>query len=313
MLHITNGDHAAHTIQASGVPGRIIPWREVLHEGPVPGGISDAELGRVRARFIAGRGWATAEQAAAELAERDGWLAGAADQSEVVLWFEHDLYDQLELIQLLDWFAVHPVPRLTLVNPPEYLGPAAPGRLAVLFERRSTVTGEQLALGGRAWAAFRERTPRAMAALLDEDLAALPFLAASLRRLLEQLPGADDGLSRSERQILRGVEDGPRAAGELFQLHNAQEDPVWLGDAAFVEYLRGLAAEPRPLLHMRGGGDERWHQGAVSITGDGLAVLCGAEDAVALRGVDRWLGGVHLEGRAGVWRWDRAAGRVACR
>ena len=24
---------------------------------------------------------------------------------EVVLWFEHDLYDQLQLIQLLDWFS----------------------------------------------------------------------------------------------------------------------------------------------------------------------------------------------------------------
>jgi hypothetical protein len=313
MLHITNGDSAAHRIRAASVPGTVIPWREVLHEGPVPGGLSFAELSRLRARFIADHEWATLEEAEKGFAERDGWLAGAAGHPEVVLWFEHDLYDQLELIQLLDWFAEHPPTRLTLVNPAEYLGLATPERLAELFAAREPVTDAQLDLGRRAWAAFQSDSPEAMARMIDEDTAALPFLAGAFRRLLEQFPGVDDGLSRSERQILRGIEAEPRTAGELFHLHNAQEEPVWLGDSTFVDYLRSLAAEPTPLLRFEGSWDDAWHRGTVTLTDAGRSVVSAVDDAVALRGIDRWQGGVHLQGSGPVWRWDREAGRLARR
>jgi hypothetical protein len=33
-------------------------------------------------------------------------------------------------------------------------------------------------------------------------------------------------------------------------------------------------------------------------------VLAGGVDQVALNGIDRWIGGVHLRGRHVQWRWD---------
>jgi len=33
-------------------------------------------------------------------------------------------------------------------------------------------------------------------------------------------------------------------------------------------------------------------------------VLAGRADQIALNGIDRWIGGVHLTGRDGGWRWD---------
>jgi hypothetical protein len=33
-------------------------------------------------------------------------------------------------------------------------------------------------------------------------------------------------------------------------------------------------------------------------------VLAADADLVALGGIDRWIGGVHLNGRAARWRWD---------
>jgi len=314
MLHITNGDCAARVIQASGAEGEVLVWLEVLHEGPVPGDLPLDELTAVRSRFFAGLGWDDEDAAEVRLAERDRRLRAAATEDEVVLWFEHDLYDQLQLIQLLDWFAEHPAPLLTLINPAEYLGSAEPTRLAGLFAVREAVTADQLTLGSRAWAAFRSPTPEAMERLLSGDTAALPFLAAAFRRLLEQLPGADDGLSRSERQVLDALSQQPRTGAELFQMHNALEDPVWLGDAPFADYLRDLAAEPHSLIApVDAGRSERWDHRAYSLTADGRDVLEGRADAISLRGIDRWQGGVHLHGRGPVWRWDRVAGRVTRR
>jgi hypothetical protein len=53
MLCITNGDSAAALIELSGVSGDVLPWRDVLHEGPDPSGLSFDELREVRANFIA--------------------------------------------------------------------------------------------------------------------------------------------------------------------------------------------------------------------------------------------------------------------
>ncbi len=36
----------------------------------------------------------------------------------------------------------------------------------------------------------------------------------------------------------------------------------------------------------------------------GARVLAGQADQTALNGIDRWIGGVHLQGHHVPWRWD---------
>ena len=44
-LHVTNGDLVAGRIAESGLSGDVLPWRDALHEGPVPAGLSLDEIG----------------------------------------------------------------------------------------------------------------------------------------------------------------------------------------------------------------------------------------------------------------------------
>ena len=75
---------------------------------------------------------------------RDRALARFHDHDEVILWFEHDLYDQLQLIQLLDWFAQQELEetRLSLICIDHFfgLGQLTPVQLASLFNTRQEVT-----------------------------------------------------------------------------------------------------------------------------------------------------------------------------
>jgi hypothetical protein len=302
MLHVTNGDAAAEVIRASEIGGEVLPWRDVLHDGPVPAGLSLPELGVVRAECIASGGWGPAEELRREFAQRDATLGDYASHHEVVLWFEHDLYDQLQLIQLLGFFADAELggTRLSLVCGAEYLGLSTPGRLAARFAERQPVTEAQLALGRAAWAAFRAPDPREVERIIAGDTAALPFLGAALVRLLEQYPSTRNGLSRTEQQALEAIDGGARTVREAFAAHQRREEPIWLGDSSFAKYLEALADGDRPLLSLNG---------SVELTEDGRAVLAGREDRVRLSGIDRWLGGVHLAGRD-VWRWDAEAGRL---
>ena len=59
----------------------------------------------MRARYIATRQWATYHDAIRKAREWDATLESFADYDEIVLWFEHDLFDQLLLIRHLEWFS----------------------------------------------------------------------------------------------------------------------------------------------------------------------------------------------------------------
>lgn len=203
MLHITNGDAAAERIHQTNIPGAILPWRDVLHEGPVPARLTLDELREVRARFIAEQGWGGFDEVLRGFADRDQVLAQWRAHTEVVLWFEHDLYDQLQLIQVLDWFAQKEeqqpvgVTQLGLVCVGEYLVTLAAEQLSALYRNRRPVSVTELRLGRQAWSAFRSPDPQQIAAFLQEDLAALPFLEGALRRHLQQFSSVWNGLSRN--------------------------------------------------------------------------------------------------------------------
>ena len=40
------------------------------------------------------------------------------------------------------------------------------------------------------------------------------------------------------------------------------------------------------------------------LTDTGARVLAGEADQIALNGIDRWIGGVHLQGHHVPWHWD---------
>jgi len=312
VLHVTNGDSAAERIRSAGIAGDVLPWRDVLHEGPVPGRLGFAQLREVRARFLAERGWATEAEALHDLTERDAVLDGSADRAEVVLWFEHDLYDQLQLVQILHRLATQgPDPdRLTLACEAEYLGMMSTDRIRALHARRTNVTREQVGLAAAAWMVFTGTEAARIESLLEHDTSALPFLGAALRRHLEEFPSKRHGLSRSEQQALEVIAEGAETLGDAFpQAHHQREEAVFLGDTVFAWYLERMSRVPVPLLTFDDGspiaapraGDAPqtfWRRRA-EITEAGRAVLAGRENAIALNGIDRWLGGVHLEAQPG--------------
>src|SRR4051812_16688535 len=201
-LHVTNGDSTVRGIAETGLPGRIIAWRDVLHEGPVPD-VGDDERRRIRAAFVGG--------GPAGFAERDGILD--AHPGAFMLWFEADLYDQLQLAEVLARLARRRVApeRITLVSVGEHTGIAHFGglgeldgaQLARLAEQAATpLTAEGLALGTRAWAALTAPAPRGGGEMARVRSGELRFLGEAFDRLAREYPSNRDGLSLTERRLL---------------------------------------------------------------------------------------------------------------
>jgi hypothetical protein len=105
-LHVTNGSSAGDTL-ASFVDGPVAITCDVLHEGPAPRVDGDAWYD-TRARFLADEVASNVEAIRADLARSDRTIleqvekGARGERHDIVLWFEHDLFDQLLLIRTLD-------------------------------------------------------------------------------------------------------------------------------------------------------------------------------------------------------------------
>jgi hypothetical protein len=306
LLHITNGDSVLSTFRQVRFPGRYLAWKDALHDGPVPHTGSLADLSDIRARTLADFGWGTYETLRADFAERDRTLEDFRKFEEVVLWFEHDLYDQLQLIQLLDWFAQQEMAKVRLsivqinshagVKDFQGLGQLSGTQLARLFPLRRTAVPEQLAIATDAWAAFRSATPEALVEFLQVNHPEMPFLRDALLRHCEEYPWTTDGLSRTQRQILQAVQSGAKTKQEIYLASRKQEIAAW-GDSSVYLRLNALTVAPEPLLRIAG---DRYE-----LTPSGQSLLEAGGDYIAMRGgIDSWFGGVHLLGQQADWRWN---------
>jgi hypothetical protein len=281
MLHITNGDSAGGTIRMSGVTGTVLPWRDVLHEGPLPAGLTLREMSRLRAEFIGSAEWgAPGPDIEEEFRARDATLLKSLEEDEVVLWFEADLYDQLQILQVLDWFAGQgaELPPLSLICIGEYpgftrfdgLGQLSPAQMFGLFPERKLVRRQQLDLARAGWAAVTSATPEALQHLLTRSTGALEFLAPALVRLLEEYPWTTNGLSRTENQVLQVVADGASRFAAIFPACAALEERVFMGDSVLWDRLLALTKGKGAALAVDGS--------EVSLTALGRAYLEGQAD-----------------------------------
>jgi DNA-binding transcriptional MerR regulator len=323
LLHVTNGESAGNTLRQTGLCGAVLPWQDTLHEGPVPA-VGRAELLRVRSRFLSECGWGSPSAILASFERRDRTLLEALDdKATVVLWFEHDLHDQLQLLDALTLaHEAGALPELIVVNSfpgkPDFrgLGELSAEELESLWPQRRTAGSDTPAVAARAWDAFRAEEPTALAELAATEPPELPLLASAITRLLGELPAATDGLSGTERRALQAIAGGARTPIAAFVAAQQLEEAPFLGDAWFYRALAAIGRGTARLIETEDGeplpeapplSDAlTFTRLPLRLTTAGERVLRSEADRVELLGIDRWVGGIHLT-TENLWRWDGTA------
>jgi hypothetical protein len=326
LLHVTNGESAGTTLRQTALGGAVLPWQDALHAGPAPA-LPRTELLRTRARFLADCGWGRQEALLSSLERRDRQLLDAVhDDAHVVLWFEHDLYDQLQLLDVLTLaHAARAAPELIVIGSfrgkPAFagLGELTARELETLWPSRRTAEPAALETAAAAWAAFQAPEPTPLVEWATREITPLPFLAPALQRLLEELPAPTDGLSRTERHALEAIDAGARTPPAAFVAAQRLEDAPFLGDTWFYRSLFALGQGTNRLLETDGGNpvppppplSDNLHFARLPLrlTANGERTLRGEADRVELLGLDRWIGGTRLTLET-AWRWHPAERRL---
>jgi len=306
IVHICNGDMTADQLSLAELPGEIRVWADALDRGPVLP-VSDAEHYAARAAY-----WAEHESpgAAEKLAAYDRDLDSALAAEEVILWYEHDLFDQLALIRILSRIARKGLPQtLTIVSIDRHpavpnflgLGQLEPEQLAALWPQRAPLSRDSIDEAITTFIAITSADPRGLP-FLARRVKALPFLAGAIERHLEEFPDPTSGLSRTERQVLAAIARGEGSPDALLLASHAIDPRYPATDGYLVATLATLGAArfldnaPTTLAALKGA--------TPTVTALGRQALAGAIDRVHEVGIDTWRGGVHLTGKGPTWRWD---------
>jgi hypothetical protein len=320
-LAITSSDQAAGCLRRAGVAEDVLAWFDPLHIGPVPAGEDLTALSDRRASFFERQSFGFRRLGHPYFASRDARLAEAAASTDIVLFFQDNLGDQLHQLQVLDFLASIELRQglLLAVHVDGFIDELTEMQTLALVDAAVDVTPAALELAEAVWSAYRQPTPEAWAGLADCDTSELPFLGRAVRRALEELPDAGSGLSRSQRQILDVLRRRNLTARDLWHAYFDAEPHSHLDDWVLYSLLDGLAEGPHPLIsgkpdvafnpNMALVDWRRYMLPELALTPYGQSVLRGEADDREHNGTDHWWGGTHLtDGQ--LWRWERRIGSL---
>lgn len=296
-LHVLNGDATLRLFDKSGLPGNKMIWREVLAEGRVPETIGAESFWEVRSSFFESF-FDTEEQQYHKLTvEEFEKVEAFSEYQEITLWFEYDLFCQLNMMALLSWFAQQPLGdiQLSLVcigELPGYdkmvgLGEIDPALYPSLFENRQILQRTDLDFAQEFWATFSSDDPTRLYELAAKSPVSFPFLSAAVSAHLRRFPSIGNGLNIIEDKMMRivhsGISDRRQVVGKILR----EDQQFGFGDWQYFVYLKNLY----PLLQDEDG---------LSVNELGEKVLSGEEDFVKWAKHDYFWGGVHFKS----FRWD---------
>jgi uncharacterized protein DUF1835 len=319
-LHIRCGSDIQQTLAEGGFTGDFLEHSTPYCQGPVTLGPERHEL---MARYITEtfgelKGGLQYEGVLRSLQEDDNRLQRSADDYErVVIWKEHDSYDQLVLARLLSHYLHFKRPAvLELIAVNSYpgverfigIGQLPAEALRKLWPTRQPVTPAQLALGDLVWNAVASSDPRPLTALALNGTPALPIMAPALQRHLRELPSLENGLNLTEQLVLQLLDEmGTLKLGRILGMLTYGREPLpFMGDwGTFKRIEAMLAASEAVLTRVAAPEGEKYFQQEVSITDLGREVLRGERDWLSLQSPPRWVGGVHIVPGTPGWRWDQ--------
>lgn len=307
-----DGDSTRWSLRMAGLgrEGRILSWKDALYCGPVPSHLTLRQLSRLRSRY-----WTTGRHTS-EFAKRDAAIAMHSRFESIALWFEPKCaLCQLSVAQILSWLHQQDSAADRLCWVRLHGGELLPQQISKAYASRGIVTRAQIELADKLWRAFRQDSPHGLLRLLRASTSASPGLRSTIRWLLHEYPNRRNGLSRLERDLLRNIHRQGSAPASAAVAAIIAREPV--GDLMLFQMLRKFLSAEYPLLELTNSIDvelpdvevdnEQFRRAILKLTSIGKRVLAGRADNVALNGIDRWIGGVHLKGKHIPWRWDDSA------
>ncbi|PSR56719.1 DUF1835 domain-containing protein [Adhaeribacter arboris] len=225
IYHILNGDALAYSFPDAKIPGAIIVVREALIDGNLSGNHLP-DFWQVRAKYMA----LTATEYQSQVVKEFEKIMQAPDDSEFNLWFEYDLFCQVNMWFVLSLIHRLPIQKKVFAVYTSYLnetskhfwngfGPANSAELQVCYANRISLTETDLPFGQELWEAYKKGNLEELTNLSKKQSFAFPYLQEVVEAQVDRFP-QDGTKGRPERvmeDILKSIStDFPKVFQEFW-------------------------------------------------------------------------------------------------
>ncbi|HSF45461.1 MAG TPA: hypothetical protein VLA58_05600 [Chitinophagaceae bacterium] len=213
IYHILNGDSLAYSFSDAKIEGEIIVVREGLIEGDLTGNDLNG-FWHSRAKIMGLDDTEYHNKVASEF-ER---MLKAPDESEFNLWFEYDLFCQVNM-----WFVISIINGMS-INRKVYavytsyldrsnkhfwngFGPANSVQLQECFTNRILLDHDHLQLGHELWTSYKSNQFEELIRLAGNESFAYPYLDEVVQAHIDRFPpdGADGRPEKVIEDIVKNV------------------------------------------------------------------------------------------------------------
>ena len=267
ILHITNGDSTTNYLQKLQYKGEFITWREMLCEGKTSIDVGSESFWKTRFDFFKSSYKVSKEKFIELTVKEYRNLCQTKNQKEIVLWFEHDLFCQVNMLAIISWLKRYRKnEKITLVCSGDVEGSERRLGLSELnkeqiqshFENRVELTQDDIEYADYIWQLYCSNSPlRLEIAYKFNPMSPFKYLREAIEMHLKRFPSIENGLNSVENYIIQTAAESESTSKHQLVSNLLRNQKVYgFGDVQYfqkIEKLKTLFTSFHPVKLSRKG------------------------------------------------------------
>ena len=252
VVHVLNGDSTVPIFAKSRIPGDVIVWRELLSDGPVKNTIGSDEFWKERYAFFERELGISKLEYFDKTIKEIIKLSDLSKSCELVLWFEYDLFCQVNLLALCSYLLQYYRKDLTYYlvctgkikdqEQLQYLSDFSPDAYTTLYKNKVKLTKHNLFFAEQCWNIYAENKHEKLRSFDFNQCHKFNYLQLAMDQQLQRFP-KENGLNQIENKIMEIIKVSAMTSSEIVRelLIWQQEHTVYgFGDSQYFMYLKKL-------------------------------------------------------------------------
>ncbi|MEL6918637.1 MAG: DUF1835 domain-containing protein [Bacteroidota bacterium] len=250
LLHITNGDSFTERLNTLDLKGDVITWRDMLCEGKTLTNVGSESFWKTRFEFLH-KNYKVSKSSFIELTLKEyRSLCNHKQQDSIVLWFEYDLFCQINMLAVISWLKAHRRhAEISLVCSGKEdetdklysLNELSNEHLLKLYQNRTILTQDDIEYADYVWQLYCSDSPIRLENLTDFNNYSFDYLGDAIAAHLKRFPYIKNGLNQMENKVLQlSLEKKPASKNELLKTILENQGIYGYGDSQYQRALSRL-------------------------------------------------------------------------
>ena len=214
ILHITNGSNLTDAISELGIKGDILTWNEMLCEGPTQYIIDSEEFYKTRGTFFKNTYNVESNDYKSKFIDEIEKINSTDNYSEIVLWFEYDLFCHINLVAAISLIQQKQVDlplylvcsgRVTGEKDLKGLSELTPEQLQSHYNDKVLLKKEDINIAITVWRIYCGDNHNDIKPFITKP-SSFTYLSNCLKAHLKRFPNTENGLCSIETNILELID-----------------------------------------------------------------------------------------------------------